>query len=158
VFLNVHPLELSDASLFDPAAPLSPYAHRVIGELTERAALDEVKGLVDAVDSLRSLGFRLAIDDLGAGYAGLSSLTMVQPEFVKLDISLVQGIDAAPLKAQVVRSMLQLCGDLGMRVVAEGVETAGERDTLLAIGADLLQGYLFARPQRGFESPVVEGR
>jgi EAL domain-containing protein (putative c-di-GMP-specific phosphodiesterase class I) len=93
----------------------------------------------------------LAIDDLGAGYAGLSSFSILEPEFVKLDMSLVRGIDTSTRKQSLVRSMVVLCErELAMHVVCEGVETKAESDTLATLGCDLLQGYLFARPSKGF--------
>ena len=95
---------------------------------------------------LRGLGFRIAIDDLGEGYAGLTSLARVAPEFVKLDMSLVRGIDASIAQRQIVASTVQLCRALGSEIIAEGVETVAERDALAALGLDYLQGYLIARP------------
>ena len=90
------------------------------------------------------------MDDLGAGYAALSSLASIQPEVVKLDMSLVRGVDQQPIKRRLVASLQTLGEPLGITVVAEGVETIAERDTLVAIGCDLFQGFLFAKPQRGF--------
>ncbi len=102
---------------------------------------------------LKSLGFQIAIDDLGAGYAGLTSFTQLQPEIAKLDMSLVRGVDADSRRQSIIRSMKKLCDELGILVVAEGVQTAAERDKLAELGCDLLQGYLFARPERGFNAP-----
>ena len=104
---------------------------------------------------LRELGFRIAVDDLGAGYAGLSSFSQLEPEFVKLDMSLVRGVDASTRKRSVIRAMAQLCThDLTIEVISEGVETTQERDALTQEGCDLLQGYLFAKPGRGFPMPL----
>jgi EAL domain-containing protein (putative c-di-GMP-specific phosphodiesterase class I) len=123
----------------------------VVIEVTERHSLDSVRGLSARTAKLRELGFRLAVDDLGAGYAGLSSFSILEPEFVKLDMSLIRGIDSSKRKQSVIRSMVALCErDLGMRIICEGVETAAERDTLALLGADLVQGYLFARPSKDF--------
>jgi EAL domain-containing protein (putative c-di-GMP-specific phosphodiesterase class I) len=78
----------------------------------------------------------------------------LQPDYVKLDASLIRSVDASPQKRSIVRAMLQLAaGDLNLKAICEGVETAAERDTLVALGGDLLQGYLFARPNRGFVDP-----
>ena len=123
-------------------------------EITERWPLDGVKGLKRRIGRLRQLGFRIALDDLGAGYAGLTTFTQLEPDFVKLDRALVTGLDASNRKRSVVRSMLRLCGDeLGIQVVGEGVETIGERDALGRDGCALLQGFLFARPGRQFPEP-----
>jgi EAL domain-containing protein (putative c-di-GMP-specific phosphodiesterase class I) len=94
--------------------------------------------------------FRVAIDDLGAGYAGLTSFATLDPDFVKLDMSLVRDIHRNHTKERVVRSMAAVCRELGMLVVAEGVESPQERDLLVALGCDFLQGYLLAKPGRPF--------
>jgi EAL domain-containing protein (putative c-di-GMP-specific phosphodiesterase class I) len=151
LFVNVHAGELDDSELYSANSPLSAFAERVVIEVTERHALDSVTGLSARTAKLRELGFSLALDDLGAGYAGLSSFSILEPDFVKLDMSLVRGVDASKRKQSVIRSMLVLCErELSMKLVCEGVETAAERDTLASLGCDLLQGYFFARPSRGF--------
>ena len=86
------------------------------------------------------------MDDLGAGYAGLSSFAALEPDVVKLDISLVRDVDREPVKRKLVGSLAALCRDLRVTVLAEGVETAGERDVLVELGCEWLQGYLFGRP------------
>jgi EAL domain-containing protein (putative c-di-GMP-specific phosphodiesterase class I) len=150
LFVNLHVRDLLDPTLLDREAPLSTIANRVVLEITERSALDSVGDVRPRIAELREMGFRIAIDDLGAGYAGLTSFAQLEPEVVKLDMSLVRGIDTSPTKQRVVLSMSTLCRDMGMLVVGEGVETAAERDTLLALGCELLQGYLFARPSPAF--------
>lgn len=102
------------------------------------------------VGRLRRQGFRVAVDDLGAGYAGLSSFALLEPEIVKLDASLLRDIDQSPVKQKLLASMTALCKDMGFLVVAEGIETPAERDCVVTLGCDLLQGYLFARPGRPF--------
>jgi EAL domain-containing protein (putative c-di-GMP-specific phosphodiesterase class I) len=153
-FVNLHPVDLNDAELFSPSSPLAAIAHRVVFEITERASLREVHGLASKIGRLRELGFRIAVDDLGAGYAGLSSFAQLDPEFVKLDMSLVRGVDASARKRSVVRAMTNLCrNELRIQVVSEGVETPEEREVLNQEGCELLQGYLFAKPDRGFPAP-----
>ena len=150
LFVNLHPADLLDETLFDARSALGQMAHRVVLEITERASLDDVRDLRARISRLRDAGYRIAIDDLGAGYAGLSSFADLEPEIVKLDMSLVRDVDKTPTKQKLVRSMTVLCHDLGMVVVTEGVETAAERDCLVDLGTDLLQGYLLARPSRPF--------
>jgi EAL domain-containing protein (putative c-di-GMP-specific phosphodiesterase class I) len=152
LFLNLHPLDLADEELFDEFLPLSRIAKRVVLEVTERAAIEEVDGVERRVGRLRELGFRVAVDDLGAGYAGLSSFALLEPEIVKLDVSLLRDIDQSPVKQKLVASMTALCKDMGFLVVAEGIETTAERDCVISLGCDLLQGFLFARPGRPFPS------
>jgi EAL domain-containing protein (putative c-di-GMP-specific phosphodiesterase class I) len=148
VFVNLHALELSDEALLDPTAPLSRFAPRAVLEITERASLDGIPNGIERVAALRGLGYRIALDDLGAGYAGLNSFLALTPEIVKLDMALVRGLDRDPVKRQIVGSMASLCRDLGMVVVAEGIETEAEREAATQAGCDLLQGYLFGRPAR----------
>jgi EAL domain-containing protein (putative c-di-GMP-specific phosphodiesterase class I) len=154
VFINLHPHDLVDDELCSSEGSLAPFASRIVLEVTERAALDEVQGLSGGVTRLRELGFSLALDDLGAGYAGLSSFALLEPEIVKVDMSLVRGIHGSPLKQKLFRSFTTLCHELDVEIIAEGVEVAEERDCLAALGGDLFQGYLFAKPGRGFPSPV----
>jgi EAL domain-containing protein (putative c-di-GMP-specific phosphodiesterase class I) len=101
---------------------------------------------------LRKLGYRIAVDDLGEGYSGLNSIASLEPDAVKLDMSLIRGIEKTPTKRRMVRALATLCRELGTPFVAEGVETQAELDTLLELGADWLQGFLFARP--GYPLPV----
>jgi EAL domain-containing protein (putative c-di-GMP-specific phosphodiesterase class I)/CheY-like chemotaxis protein len=146
VLVNLHPLELSDPELGSAAEPLTSHAERVVLEITERDSLDGVAGLRDCVGRLRARGFRIAIDDLGAGYAALSGFASVEPDLVKLDMSLVRGVDRHRTRRKLVGSLAGLCRDLGILVVAEGIETEPERQVVVEAGCDLLQGFLLGRP------------
>jgi EAL domain-containing protein (putative c-di-GMP-specific phosphodiesterase class I) len=150
LFVNLHVRDLLDPNLTAPESPLSQIASRVVLEITERAALDEVGDVRPRIARLREMGFRIAVDDLGAGYSGLTAFAQLEPEVVKLDMSLVRGVDSNATKQKVVRSMAGLCREMGMLVVAEGVETPAERDCLVELGADLLQGFLLAKPGKAF--------
>ncbi len=150
VFVNVHTDDLQDATLFAADSPLSQYASRVVLEITERAALDQVKDLMARMGQLREMGYRIAVDDLGAGYAGLTSFAQLEPEVVKVDMSLVRGVDASPTKQKLLGSIIGLCHDLEIQIIAEGIETEAERDTVIRLGGDLCQGYYFARPGKPF--------
>lgn len=147
-FVNLHALDLTDDSLLSPDAPLSRWAPRVVFEITERAALDGVPDARARVRTLRQLGFRIALDDLGAGYSGLGALAALEPEIVKLDLSLVRGAHAEPVKRRLVTSLVSACKDLGILVVAEGIENDQDREVLAGLGCDFLQGFLFGRPAR----------
>jgi EAL domain-containing protein (putative c-di-GMP-specific phosphodiesterase class I) len=146
LFVNLHPEDLLDPELVSPDSELAAIATRVVLEITERASLENVANVRARVKSLRELGYRIAIDDLGAGYAGLTSFALLEPDIVKLDMALVRGIDQKPVQQKLVKSMTSLCKDMGLLVVAEGIETPAERDALIGLGCDLLQGYLFAHP------------
>jgi EAL domain-containing protein (putative c-di-GMP-specific phosphodiesterase class I) len=128
-------------------------------EITERNPLVGVPEVRERVERLRSLGFRLAVDDLGSGYSGLASFACLEPDFVKLDRGLIHGIDREPVKKKVVGSIVSVSRDLGVTVIAEGIETAAERDAAAEAGADLLQGFFFRRPEelRGAQSFAVGG-
>ena len=148
--VNLHPEDLLDPSLFSEGAPLRQFPNRVVLEITERAALDDVTDIKGRVEVLRFNSFRIAVDDLGAGYAGLASFAALEPEIVKIDMSLVRGVDESIVRQRLVKSIAQLCRDMEILVVAEGVETKGEHEMLAKLGCDLLQGYLFAKPTAEF--------
>jgi EAL domain-containing protein (putative c-di-GMP-specific phosphodiesterase class I) len=148
LFINLHAMELDDDSLISADAPLSRHAARVVLEVTERAPLEKIRDVTARVAQLRALGYRIAVDDLGAGYAGLTSFAHLEPEVVKVDMSLIRGIDRSPMKQKLLRSIVTLCRELGIEIIAEGVETDAERDALVSVGGDLCQGYLFARPEK----------
>jgi len=154
LFLNLHPCDLLDEQLFASDTPLSQVAHRVVLEITERAPLQGMTDVPARVASLRALGFRIALDDLGAGYAGLTSFTLLEPNIVKLDMALVRDLHREPMKQTLVRTMVAMCKELGMVVLGEGIENSAERDELARAGCDLMQGYLFARPGDPFPLPV----
>jgi EAL domain-containing protein (putative c-di-GMP-specific phosphodiesterase class I) len=153
IFVNLHPEDLLDPALYLPDSPFAELAPKVVLEVTERASLDHMTGVAQKIAQLRELGFRIALDDLGAGYAGLTSFALLEPEFVKLDMALIRDVDRHRMKQRIVRSMVQLCHDMGKQIVAEGIETTAERDALVELGCDFLQGYLFAKPGRPF--PMV---
>jgi EAL domain-containing protein (putative c-di-GMP-specific phosphodiesterase class I) len=156
LFVNLHALELDDDSLITPDAPLSRHASRVVLEVTERAPLERIRDVTGRVAQLRSLGYRIAVDDLGAGYAGLTSFAHLEPEVVKVDMSLIRGLDRSPMKQKLLGSIVGLCRDLNIEMIAEGIETIEERDALVSLGGDLCQGYLFARPDRPW--PAIDWR
>lgn len=156
LFVNLLPSDLEDEALYDPRTPLGQIADRVILELTERAPLSPGPVLANRLARLRSMGFRFAIDDLGAGYAGLSSLALVEPEIVKIDRSLVDHVDESPTRQRLVRAMTTLCAEQGTVVLGEGVERAEEAECLAELGCTLFQGYFFARPGPAF--PEVTAR
>jgi len=156
IFVNLHTEDLTDPELFSPRAPLSAFASRVVLEITERAAMDRIEDPMACMRRLREMGYRIAVDDLGAGYAGLSSFAQIEPEIVKVDMSLVRDLDQSQTKQKLLRSIVELCRDLKIQIIAEGIETVAERNALICLGGDLCQGYLFARPERPFPSPTFD--
>src|SRR5262249_7310463 len=98
LFVNLHARELLDDTLYERSSSLATVATRVVLEITERAHLDSVPDVETRINRLRAIGFRIAIDDIGAGYSGLNSFTMLRPDLVKLDMALVRDIDKDPVK------------------------------------------------------------
>ncbi len=156
LLVNLHPIDLADPEMYSPSSRLAQVASQIVLEITERAQLESVPDVEKRIASLRAMGFRVAIDDIGAGYSGLNSFALLRPDFVKIDMALVRGIDADPVKRRLTSLLIQLCADLSIGVIAEGVETKAERDTLCEMGCDLLQGYLFAKPSTPFPTPNWE--
>ncbi len=156
LFVNVHHQDLLDPHLLDPRAALSSLAPRVILEISHHTPLDDLADLRGRLRTLRELGYRFAIDDLGAGCAGVATLAQLEPDIAKLDISLIRRVDGDSVKQALIASMLESCREMGIAAICEGVETERERDTLLRLGADLMQGYLFARPGPPFPTVDLE--
>lgn len=153
LFVNLHASDLHDDGLRDACAPLSGIAHRVVLVITDRASLVGATNVSERIAELKGVGFRIGVDAVGAGYAGLASFTQLEPDVVKLDVSLIRSIDQNPRKQCIVGAMKRLCDELGMAAVAEGIETVAEREVLVELGFDLLQGSLFGRLARAFERP-----
>ena len=134
---------------------------KVIFEVTQGEKLRDPARLVEIFREYRKLGIKTAIDDFGAGYAGLSLLANFQPDLVKIDMDIVRGADSDTARQAIIESIVSLCGRLGIAVLAEGVESVGERDYLASVGIDLMQGFLFARPSFmaiGIVDPAAWGR
>lgn len=131
---------------------------RITFEVTEDEKVLDTTHLQAIFQEYRRHGFRTALDDFGAGYAGLNLLAAFQPDILKLDRGLVEGIDRSAARRAIVAGMVGICRELGIGLVAEGIETADELATLRALGIEFMQGYLFARP--AFEclpAPMLPG-
>lgn len=120
---------------------------RIMFEFTEGEEVVDVQHLKRIINEYRRQSFVTAIDDFGAGYAGLNLLAAFQPDLIKLDMDLLRGLDKEIARARVVAGVVSIAGDLGVEVLAEGVETAGELQVLRSFGVNLFQGYYFARPE-----------
>jgi EAL domain-containing protein (putative c-di-GMP-specific phosphodiesterase class I) len=118
----------------------------VIFELTEGEEVADLPVVAATVRECQRQGLRVAIDDFGAGHSGLNLLADLQPDLIKLDMGLCRGIDGCRPRRAIVRGVLAACRDLGIEVVAEGVETAGELAALRDLGVRYAQGFLLARP------------
>ncbi|VXB06178.1 Diguanylate phosphodiesterase [Burkholderia sp. 8Y] len=133
-------------STFDAAEKHGFPIERIIFETVEGENIISRPHLVDIFRAYKRFGFQTAIDDFGAGYSGLTLLADFQPDLIKLDMDLVRGIDTDSVRQRIVCGVLAICRDLGIRVIAEGIETKGERDFFLANDVRLMQGYFFAKP------------
>lgn len=151
LFVNFNP-----SSIYDPAYCLRTTAATISGlglkpgditfELTETHRIQDKDHLKGILAFYRQAGFKVALDDIGSGWSGLNLLHEVRPDFVKIDMDLVRGIDRDPLKQSIVGHLISISREHNIEVVAEGIETESEAELLRAAGADYLQGYLFARP------------
>jgi EAL domain-containing protein (putative c-di-GMP-specific phosphodiesterase class I) len=155
LFINLHPCDFDDPELVNLDAIALEHADRIVFEVTERAAIRDVASFRRSVDFLRQKGFRVAIDDLGAGYASLSSVADLRPDFMKLDMTLIRGIDQSMIRRNLVRNMISFAQDFNARVVAEGVETTGEYKALVDMGCHYAQGFLFAEPDPEFVTEIT---
>ena len=136
----------SVSSTLDAAKEFGIASERLILEVTENEIIHDTFGFAQKINRYRSSGMRFAIDDFGAGYSGLNLLADFQPDLVKLDMNLVRAIDSKGPRQAIVRAVLQACSDLGVEVIAEGVETEPEFHWFRRHGVVLFQGYLFGRP------------
>lgn len=119
---------------------------RLIFEFTEGEEMADTGHVKNIVDTYRQMGFATAIDDFGAGYAGLGLLVNFQTDFIKLDMELIRGIDVNVPRRMVVSGIVRIAESLGITVIAEGVESAGEYQTLIGLGVRHIQGFLIAHP------------
>lgn len=145
-------LYASDASVTSTLAAAARHAlpiDRVILEITEGEVIADYAHLAQQLNEFRSMGLKVAIDDFGAGYSGLNMLADFQPDQIKIDMKLVRGIERHGPRQAIVRAVVQVCADLGIDVIAEGVESLEEYVWFAEHGVRLFQGYLFAKP--GFQ-------
>jgi EAL domain-containing protein (putative c-di-GMP-specific phosphodiesterase class I)/CheY-like chemotaxis protein len=119
---------------------------RIVIELTEHTRIDDYDVLVEALDDLRHQGVRIAVDDAGAGYAGLRQILGLRPDIIKLDVDLTRGIDTDPVRRALAACLVRFGNDTGSVILAEGIETVAELEALVELGVPLGQGYLLARP------------
>lgn len=120
---------------------------RIVIELTEHVPVEDYSVLNAALAPLRERGAQVAVDDTGAGFASLRHILDLAPDVIKIDIGITRGVDSDPSRAAIVTMLVSFAERMGVRVVAEGVETEAERDTMLELGAVYGQGYLFGRPE-----------
>lgn len=142
--VNVGPETISHEALLGRLAGVQP--GKVVLELTEHVGVGDCPRLRSAVQALRKMGVRLAVDDTGAGISSLSHIVKLAPDFIKLDRELVKGVDIDPVRHALASSLVSFAGKTGAALIAEGVETAGELEALRDAGVRYVQGYYVGRP------------
>lgn len=153
LLVNVHPITLGDGLLFQRDDPLHPHASRVVFEITEQHDLTAIAAMAERIHLLREKGYEVAIDDLGAGYSGLNYFVLLRPDLVKFDRAMVNGVHRSVTRTRLLQSMTEVCRDLGIQTIAEGVEHHEDHETLCRIGVDMVQGYLYSPPIADFHGP-----
>jgi len=145
LFMNVDPSDFADPA-FEVNELLVDDPTRVVIEITERTAIKDYPKFRGRLKEFRDRGYRFAVDDAGSGYAGLGSIANLEPDFIKLDISLITCIDANFIKQNLVETMVKFSNDHGAMVIAEGVERAEEFEMVKSIGVHLVQGFFVHKP------------
>lgn len=130
--------------------------HLLMFELSETEKISDIGHVRNIIAIYREAGFRTALDDFGAGHAGLTLLADIQPDFIKLDMALIRDIDTDVRRRRIVAATVRLCDDLGIIPIAEGIETRAELEAVRDCGVDLVQGYFTGRPE--FEGLVSQAR
>jgi EAL domain-containing protein (putative c-di-GMP-specific phosphodiesterase class I) len=143
LFLNVDPHDFNDPVFNEREVK---YPDRVVIEITERTAIKDYPKFRERLRAFREAGFRFAVDDAGSGYAGLGSIANLEPDYIKLDISLINGIDTNFIKQNLVETMVKFANDHKAMVIAEGVERAEEFKAVKELGVHLVQGFFLHRP------------
>jgi EAL domain-containing protein (putative c-di-GMP-specific phosphodiesterase class I) len=142
--INVSPAVAESADLHHLLQTVD--VSRLVLEMTEHAPVADYGRLTAALQPLRNRGLRIAVDDAGAGYASLRHILWLAPDFIKLDISITRDIDTDVARAALASALVEFAAKVGSGILAEGVETQAELDTIRALGADAAQGYYFGRP------------
>jgi diguanylate cyclase (GGDEF)-like protein len=161
LFCNVHPRTLLDPQ-FTPGETrrlLDKYGMEprdVVLEITERHSVKDFNLFHRTLAHYRDAGYGVAVDDVGTGYSGLVSIAEIQPDFMKIDMSLVRGIDANPVKRALIETLLTFSEKIGCRIVAEGIETEAELACLIRLGVHFGQGFFLGRPAYP-PAPLDEG-
>jgi len=155
LFVNIEPEAIGDPQLRDAVTSTlmeesSITANRVVLEITERAAIADFCAFRATLEYVRALGFGVAVDDAGAGYGSLQCISEVRPEWLKVDLSLVRGVDHDSVRMSLIESLVSLADRVGAKLIAEGIETTEELAALKGLGVRYGQGFLLALPSEPF--------
>jgi EAL domain-containing protein (putative c-di-GMP-specific phosphodiesterase class I) len=155
LFLNVDPKIIKDSRFHkghtrEMLQQLYADAGNIIFEITEKTAIADYQSFRRILDNYISQGYKIAIDDTGAGYSGLKTLAQIRPHFIKVDMDLVRDIDKDSLKQAMLKALYDFSVSTSSQIIAEGIETLSELETLISLGIPYGQGYFLQRPQPGF--------
>ncbi len=152
LFLNIHPAEFDEHWLVRPDDSMTTHPQEIYLEITESVPLSHYQHCHSVLAEMRNRGAKVAIDDLGAGYSNFKYIVDLQPEVVKLDRELIINLNKEPRLQILVSSLVQLCSQLGAKVVAEGIETSEELASVVEAGVHYGQGFYLQRPSARLEN------
>lgn len=163
LFLNVDPNVVNDPNFISGFTRQYIEEHglmpeKIVFEITERSVIDNFKSFRSALQHYTDQGYRTAIDDTGAGYSNLSMISQIKPNFIKIDMDLVRGVDKDTFKQAIIKSFVWLANFTNTKLIAEGIETMGEAKMLISLGVHAGQGYLLGRPSNQFAAVDVSVR
>lgn len=161
LFLNVDPNLIYDPELragftYEKLKEYGLNPDDLVFEITERSAIGEMNAFAASIEHYQKQNFKIAIDDFGAGYSGLSRVCTLRPNYIKIDMELVRNIHQFANKSSLVGSIVKFCREMNIALIAEGIETEEELNTLIRLGVDYGQGYYLGRPQEEFAEPAVD--
>ncbi|MBC7766052.1 MAG: GGDEF domain-containing protein [Hyphomonadaceae bacterium] len=161
LFLNVDPHIIHDPKFFSGMtnAYLAKYSlspENIVFEITEKSTLNDMPAFLNTLEHYSNQGFQIALDDVGDGYSGLKLIAEAQPNFIKIDIGLIRDVNSDKMKRNLVKVLVSFCNVSGIVLIAEGIETNKELDTLMTLGVEFGQGYLIARPNTMPAKPNAE--
>lgn len=142
----VYKPELCIQTTFEAAKKFNFDTKKIIFEFTEQELIEDIQHISNIMKAYSKMGFKTALDDFGAGYAGLNFIADCEVDIIKIDMGLIRDIDKSKSRQAIVKAVTRMCEDLNIRIIAEGIETIAERDVLESYGVTLFQGYLFCKP------------
>lgn len=128
----------------------------ILFEITERTSIKDISGFKETLNHYKSQKFKIGIDDMGQAYSGLQLLCSINPDFIKIDLNIIRNINSDKIKQTLVKSLVEFCSTAGINLIAEGIETTGELETVIDLGVKYGQGFLIGKPARILGKPEPE--
>lgn len=151
LFINMTPITLKGYDFFSSSTfkclednKVNP--ENIVLEITEQAPIDKVENFEAILNDIRSLGIKIALDDVGSGYSGLKTILKVMPDYIKIDMDLTRNIHKDNMRRNLVKGLINMCRDCNMKIIVEGIECKEELETLMDLGAYGGQGYFLQKP------------